>query len=407
MDHDNQRRICPAALCWLALELDLHIPGYVDAYFGPPEWKEQSIANGSRPLEELAKEAADLAATVEQDTTLDGQRRDYLSRHVTAMQTSLRLALGEPLPLAEEATLLYDITPTWVDEREFEEAHRRLDDLLPAGNSLFERLSQRKQSVEISYAQAAPLLPAITERLRALTRRRFPLPEAESFELYPVTNRPWTAYNWYLGQGRSRIDINTDLPLQITSLVETIAHEGYAGHHTELAIKDARLLQAQGHVEHCIALINAPSCVVAEGIAVRALDVLLSDEEQISWHAEEIFPRAGLAHLNAEREHAIARIMRQLSGVWDNAAFLLHDHQLSQAEVSAYFRRYGLRREKEADKAVEFISDPLSRSYVFTYRYGGKLLDALFAARGDTAQWFARLLTEPVTPSQIRAWIST
>lgn len=397
----------PQRFVQLSLALDRHMPGYVDAYFGPPEWKAQSISGGPRPLDELAQEAASLAAAVEQDKTLDGQRRDYLSRHVTAMQTSLRLLLGEPLPLAEEVTLLYDITPAWIDEREFEEAHRQLDDLLPPGDSLFERFSQRKQSIEISYAQAAPLLPAITEHLRALTRRRFPLPDAESFELYPVTNQPWSAYNWYLGRGRSRIDINTDLPLQITSLAATIAHEGYPGHHTELAIKDARLLQAQGHVEHCIALINAPSCVVAEGIAVRALDVLLSDEEQIRWHAEEIFPRAGLAHLDARREHAIDRIMRRLGGVWDNAAFLLHDQQLSRTEVSAYFQRYGLHREKEADKAIEFISDPLSRSYVFTYGHGGKLLDALFAVRGDAVQWFARLLTEPVTPGQIRAWTST
>jgi hypothetical protein len=396
----------PQRFVQLALALDRHVPGYVDAYFGPPEWKEQSLAGDARPLEKLAKEAADLASAVAQDTTFDDQRHDYVSRHITAMQTSLRLLQGESLPLAEETTLLYDVTPAWIDEREFEEAHRQLDDLLPPGDSLFERLSQHKQSIEISYAQAAPLLPAITERLRQLSRSRFPLPDAESFEVYPVTNKPWSAYNWYLGGGRSRIDINTDLPLQITSLAGIISHEGYPGHHTELAIKDARLLQLRGQMEYCLTLINAPSGVVAEGIAVRALDVLLSDEEQIRWHAEEIFPRAGLAHLDAGREHAIVRIMRQLGGVWDNAAFLLHDQHLSTTEVSAYFQRYALRREKEADKAVEFISDPLSRSYVFTYSYGGKLLDALFDARGDTAQWFTRLLTEPVTPGQIRAWIS-
>ncbi len=394
----------PRRFVQLALTLDRHLPGYIDAYFGPPEWKEPSSAHDPRPLEELTKEATDLAAAVEQDTALDDQRRDYVSRHVTAMQTSLRLALGEPLPLAEEATLLYDITPAWIDEREFEELHRQLDDLLPPGDSLFERLNQRKQAIEISYAQAAPLLPAIAERLRALTRGRFPLPDEESFEVLPVTGKPWSAYNWYLGQGRSRIDLNTDLPLQITSLVETIAHEGYPGHHTELTIKEARLVRARGCEEHCLALLNAPSCVVSEGIAVRTLDVLLTEEEQIRWHAEEIFPRAGLAHLNAAREHAIARVMRRLRGVWDNAAFLLHDQHRSEAEVSAYFQRYGLRRAKEADKAVEFIRDPLSRSYVFTYSYGGKLLDALFAARDDATQWFARLLTEPVTPSQIRAW---
>jgi uncharacterized protein YjbI with pentapeptide repeats len=100
--------------------------------------------------------------------------------------------------------------------------------------------------------------------------------------------------------------------------------------------------------------------------------------------------------------------MADLSGANLNEAHLneasLLKANLSKAEVSAYFQRYGLRRPNEADKAVEFLSSPLSRSYVFTYSIGGKLLDALFAAQGNADFWFTRLLTEAVTPSQIRAW---
>ena len=390
----------------LALELDLHSPGYLDAYFGPAEWKATCAANGPQALDNLARRAEMLATDIARDGSLDDQRRDYVARHVTAMQTSLRLLQGEVLPLAEEATLLYDITPAWIDEQEFEEAQRRLDDLLPPGGSLFERLNQRKQAAEIGYTQAEPLLSVITTQLRQLAHARFPLPDDESFEVHPVSNQPWRAYNWYLGGGRSRIDINTDLPLYITNLAVLIAHEGYAGHHTELTLKEARLLRAQNHWEHCLAFINAPSCVIAEGIAVRALNALLSNEEQIRWHAEEIFPRAGYTHLDAVNEHAINRAINDLAGVWDNVAFLLHDEHRPTEEVSAYFQRYALGREIEADKAVEFLSSPLSRSYVFTYDYGGKLLDTLFAVRGKASSWFTRLLTEPVTPSQIRAWIA-
>jgi hypothetical protein len=396
----------PRRFVELSLALEQHIPGYVDSYFGPPEWKEASVARGPQPIDDLARQAETLAADIAQEGDLDDQRRDYLARHVTAMQTSLRLLHGEVLPLAEETALLYDVTPQWVDEHEFEEAHRQLDALLPPGESLFERLVRRKEAIEITWAQAEPLLPVITAQLRQLTRERFPLPAGEAFELFPVNGQPWLAYNWYLGQGRSRIDINTDLPLQITSLAETLAHEGYPGHHTELSIKEARLFRAQGQLESCLSFMNMPSCLVAEGIAVRALDVLLPPDEQIRWHAEEIFPRAGRAHLNAEREHQIDRAMRRLAGVWDNAAFLLHDQHQGKDEVSAYFRQYSLRREKEVDKAVEFISTPLSRSYVFNYRLGGVLLDELFAAKGNAPYWFTRLLTEPVTPGQIRAWLA-
>jgi len=53
---------------------------------------------------------------------------------------------------------------------------------------------------------------------------------------------------------------------------------------------------------------------------------------------------------------------------------------------------------------VDAYYNPLYRSYIFTYRYGGEMLDALFATQGDRDPWFVRLLTEPVTPSQIRSW---
>jgi hypothetical protein len=397
----------PQRFVQLALELDKHLPGNVDAYFGPPEWKAASAERGPQPIEELARQAARLAVDIDQESDLDDQRRDYLARHVTAMQTSLRLLQGENLPLAEEAMLLFDITPDWVDEGEFEEARRLLDDLLPPGSSLRERLTQRKHATETTYAQVAPLLPVITAQLRQLTHARFPLPADEAFELYPVTNQPWSAYNWYLGGGRSRIEINTDLPLHITGLAGLIAHEGYAGHHTELTLKEMQLLRAQGRSEHCLAFINAPSCVIAEGIAMRALDALLTEAEQIRWHADEVFPRAGFTHLDAAREHAINRALDQLDGVGGNAAFLLHDQHQPPAEVSAYFQRHSLSNEKEAAKFVEFLSDPRSRSYVFNYSYGGKLLDALFAAKGNAAAWFTRLLTEAVTPSQVRAWIAS
>ncbi len=396
----------PQRFVQLALELDKHLPGNVDAYFGPPEWKADSEARGPQPISDLVRQTEALAADIEQDGSFDDQRRDYLARHVTAMQTSLRLLQGETLTLTEEAQLLFDVTPVWVDEGELEEARRLLDEVLPPGASLLERLTQHKHATEISYTQAEAVLPVISARLRQLTHDRFPLPADESFEFYPVTHKPWSGYNWYLGGGRSRIEINTDLPLHINSLAILIAHEGYAGHHTELTIKEARLVREQGHWEHSLAFINAPSCVIAEGIAVRALNALLSSDEQIHWHAEEIFPRAGFTHLDAARDHAISHAVERLGGVWDNAAFLLHDHHKSLAEVSAYFQHYGLRSEKEADKALQFLNDPLSRSYVFTYGYGGRLLDALFAAKGDATAWFTRVLTEAVTPSQIRAWLA-
>jgi hypothetical protein len=134
----------------------------------------------------------------------------------------------------------------------------------------------------------------------------------------------------------------------------------------------------------------------------------MTDEEQIAWHAEELFPRAGFSHLDARREHTItanAADFGKLVGVGGNAAFLLHNQGASEEEVVAYLRQYRLLSVEEARKWADFLGNPLYRSYVFTYRYGAEMLDALFATQDDPDHWFARLLSEPVTASQIQAWI--
>jgi hypothetical protein len=388
----------------LGLALEAHLPGYVDAYYGPSAWRSEVEAGGPRPVAELAAEADDLTRAIAA-ADMDAWRRDFLARQVRAMMCSLAALRGETLSLADEAERLYDIAPAWTDEAIFEEAHRGLADLLPPGDSLAARMAARRKALEIPIEQVKTLLGEITAELRRRTQVRFPLPDDEAFEVHFVKDQPWGGYNWYLGGCRSRIDINTDLPLRIAHLTGLLAHEGYPGHYTELANKELRLARGRGWSEHTIALINSPSCVIAEGIATRALEVLMGEDERIAWQAE-LFRRAGYAHLDARREHAIDEATRGLDGIGGNAAFLLHDRGAGDDEVVAYIRRWRLATPEEARKTLAFLKAPRNRSYIFTYHYGGALLDALFAARGDRDAWFTRLLTEPVTPGQIRGWIA-
>ena len=88
-----------------------------------------------------------------------------------------------------------------------------------------------------------------------------------------------------------------------------------------------------------------------------------------------------------------------------NIAFMLYDQHKSEEEASQYLQKYALLSEKEAQQIIRFVSDPLSRSYVFTYDVGYELLDELFT-HVNRDEYFKRLLEEPVTPSQIRAWIA-
>ena len=389
----------------MALAINEHMPGYVDSYFGPKEWEQEAKQTGQLPLTDLTHRADQLAMQISQMGGLDAQRKDFLTRQLTAMQMTLRLLSGEKVSLAEEVRALYDVEPAWKDEAIFLEVQKQLDQAFPGGGSLQERLESWKKSLEVPVENVRALLPWITNRLRKLTRAKFDLPEEESFSVEFVSNQPWSGYNWYLGEYKSRIDINTDLPIRVYGLPDLMAHEGYPGHHTELSIKESRLIRKMDYQEFFVNLINSPSCVIAEGIATTALKSVLTDDEVEEWFREDILPRVGMAHIDTSVITALRQARQNMMGTGGNAAFMLHDQNKSTDEINLYLQKYGLHAKQEADKLINFISNPLYRSYIFTYHVGHDLLEELFA-QGNRDHYFKRLLEEPVTPSQIRQWIN-
>jgi hypothetical protein len=246
----------------------------------------------------------------------------------------------------------------------------------------------------------------VTERLRELTKQKFVLPAGETFTVEFVSDQPWMAYNWYAGNYQSRIAINTDLPQRVNGLVEMIAHEGYPGHHTELCIKGFSLIRQMNRQEHALTLINSPASVISEGIATTALETVLDEEELEEWYRKELLPCAGLTDIDPTLMMQVRRAERKLESLAGNAAFMMYDQKKSAREIKEYAHTYGLNTEQEADHLIRFISNPLDRSYIFTYFAGRELLEDLFA-RGDRDGSFARLLAEPITPGQVRRWIET
>ena len=99
----------------------------------------------------------------------------------------------------------------------------------------------------------------------------------------------------------------------------------------------------------------------------------------------------------------IARARRNLDLVAGNAAFMLFERAENDADILAYLQRYLKNSDEEVRHTLNFLKH--NGSYIFTYSMGGDLLDALSAARGEPVAWFKRLLTEPVTPGRVRAWI--
>jgi hypothetical protein len=220
----------------LCLRLGRHVDGLVDSYYGPPEIRERVDGEPARDPAGLVADAQ--ALRVENE-------RPYLDAQLLGLETVARKLAGEEIPYAEEVERCYGIRPRRAPEDTFEEAHRRLDAVLPGDGSLRERYQRWREGDPVPAELVPRLLESISERLRSRTHEGLGLPDGESSELDFVTAEPWWAYNYYLGDLRSRVAVNTDIPLNGAFAVELMAHELYPGHHTEHAWKETRVFREE------------------------------------------------------------------------------------------------------------------------------------------------------------------
>jgi hypothetical protein len=380
----------------LGLALGKHVDGLVDAYYGPPELADRvEVVLPAR----LAADARQLLADLEH-AGLDANRRHWLAAQVRGLATTAARLAGEPIAYADEVEACYGVRPRWVEEDELAEAHRRLDAALPGSGPLPERLITWRESQAVPVERLGVAVASLAEDLRERTQRRFGLPEGEHVDFDLTTDKPWSGFNYYLGDLRSRVSINTDLPVLSPTLTHLVAHEAYPGHHTEHTRKEAGLVRRRRQLEETIFLVGTPQCLLAEGLADLGLEVVVSPDpaEQAAMAATHLKP-LGIP-FDEEVVVAVARASEGLSRARGNVALLLHERGGTVDEAIAYAERWSLLPRNRAAKSVEFLTDATWRAYVTCYVEGLPLCRDYVA--GDPAR-FERLVTEQLTPAQLVA----
>jgi hypothetical protein len=192
--------------------------------------------------------------------------------------------------------------------------------------------------------------------------------------------------------------INTDLPVLSTTLGHLVAHEAYPGHHTESCRKEVGLVRRRGHDEETIALVGAPQCLMAEGLADLGFEVIVPSgrHDLVASHLRPL----GIPY-DAEIATAVAEAGELLgNAVRGNIALLLHVDGASEDDAVAYGERFGLLPHNRAAKAVQFQTDPTWRAYIFCYIDGLRLCRRF--VNGDPAR-FERLITEALLPDDLAA----
>ena len=395
----------------LALRLDQHVPGLVDGYFGPASLKAQVDMEQLHPPARLRGEAAALRQRI-LDEVPQADRRAWLAAQLVALETQAAALAGERLPYVEHIARCLDRPLEPRDEGAFDRAAAALDALLPGSDPLSDRLAAWDANLTIGPDRLPELVDWLVDRFRARARASFGLPAGEAVDVSLVRGQPWSGYTWYAGGGRSRVDLNLDLPIRAADFVHTIAHETYPGHHLEHAWKEAALVEGAGRLECSILLINTPECLISEGLAEVGHAFATPPDEDADLLAE-VYERAGLAiasdpgaaRATAAIDAALRVHRRTLGDARSHAALLRHADGASADETLDYLRRVGRMSAERAAKSLEFVDHPLWRTYVVVYDAGRALLDRWLekAPPDGRTERFGRLLREQLTPTGVAA----
>ena len=394
----------------LVLALGERDADYVDAYYGPPEWRDEA-RTARKPLEQIRREAAALLAEVQKVRPVEEivkLRQTYQAHQLGALLARVGMLSGEThMSFDEESKALYDAVAPRHDDAYFARVIADLDRALPAGPGT---LVDRYQAFRSRFVIAPDKLDAVFRKAIEVARERtllhLHLPAQETFRVEYVKGKPWSGYNWYQGNYRSLIQVNTDLPIYIDRALDLAGHEGYPGHHVYNVLLEKNLVQGRGWLEFSVYPLFSPQSLIAEGSANYGVEVVFPKRERIAWEKENLFPLAGLPAERAEEYYLVLELSEKLAYADNEAARRYLEGSLGFAETAAWLQKFALATPERAVQRVRFIEK--YRSYVINYNLGKDLVRAhveALAPPGDTAkrwQVFGELLSSPRLPSGLK-----
>jgi len=394
----------------LVLALGQHDPDYVDAFYGPSEWKTQAEEQ-KKSLDAIGVEAAKLSVTLIEtpiapgtaDSDLRRLRREYLHKQLSALAARVRMLRGEKLKFDDESRALYDaVAPTYEDSH-FDKIISQLDAKIPGKSPLWERYENWRKPFVIPKEKLDAVFQAAIKECRARTLAHVALPPNESFTVEYVTNKPWGGYNWYKGNFHSVIQVNTDLPIYIDRALDLAAHEGYPGHHVYNSLLEKNLVRDRDWNEFSVYALFSPQSLVAEGTANFGREVAFPTKtERMKFEKEVLFPAAGIDSDRADEYYAVQDLLKQLDYAANEAARRLINGEIYESAAAQWLQKYAVMDPARAQQRVKFIKR--YRSYVINYNLGEDMVRRYIETRSGTdpdKRWseFGKLLSSPRLPS--------
>lgn len=395
----------------LSLEIGEHEDGYIDAYYGPPEWQAAAKAAeaGKRDLATLASEVDGLRVSLDAvgdpgaRSPMDERRALFLEGQLKAAKTRLRMMQGEKLSFEDEAEGLFGVRPDLKPLTAYDPVLAEIDRLVPGEGPLWQRVDAFNDRFIVPADKLRPVMDAAIAECRRRTVEQIKLPANERFTLEFVTGKSWSGYNWYKGGAHSLIQVNTDLPVRLSRAVDLGCHEGYPGHHVYNLLLEEKLSKGKGWVEFTVYPLYSPQSLLAEGSANYGIDLAFPGEERLKFETEVLYPLAGLDPKDARRYLDLLHAQQALAGSRFTIASEYLSGRIDREAAIGLTQKYGLVSRKRAEQTIAF-SDQY-RSYVINYGLGQDMVRAYVerAGPGQAERWtrMEQLLSEPTVPADL------
>jgi len=389
----------------LALHVDKHNKGYVDFYIGPKKLRKivdkEAITSPRKLLTDCKALQKDLFKQ-----GYDKKRERYLEKMLVSMRTSIEILNGVEIPFKEQFLRLYDVDLQPVNESELDNLKEAFNAAYGGPGSLEKRMNDLRVRRTIPESKVFDLFKKALNITRERTKEVFVdlLPESEQINIELVKNNnnnkiKWTYYNWYLGNLRSRIDINPNFNMYWTLFLPAATHKGYPGHHTEFVAKEQRLYRELNQFEHSILLLNTPKLIISEGIAELAVNMLFSYRDRVEISLRE-FCQDSSKESSFEALIAQGKVKGKMSLYLHNLAYHALIDEWNEERLIQYATSFEIFSQENIKNRIKLILNPVYSTTAFSYNIGNKLIINKYG-EFPSVKNFRDLLINPILPSDL------
>lgn len=394
----------------LGLSIGQYDESFVDAYYGPDSLKPAAKAGSIFPKDSFLTAANNLANELKAfeknpNDTL-AKRSVWLQSQLKAFERRVKLVGGDTASFDDECRDLYGTTVPVNDSAHFKNIIQQLDALLPGKGEVNNRVQLLANKFIIPKEKLDTVIKTAIAECRKRTLQHYSLPANESFSLEFVNNKPWAGYNWYKGNYRSVIQINTDTKIFIDRVIDVGSHESYPGHHVYNMLLEEKLYRGKGWVEISFYPLYSPQSLIAEGSANYGISLVLPGEEKVNLAKNVLLPLAGLDTTGIALYFKAMELKDQLNFVRNEVGRGLLNKTMTESEAMYWLQNFSLANEETAKKSISFIR--ANRSYIINYNYGKQLVKEYIEGKAGPStsnkQWdeFGWLLSNEVTPSDLK-----